>query len=191
MAITKDIGDFYALKGDLQKVFAVLGIEGVSYVENEAAYLHPGIRADVVVKDMRVGVIGEVHPDVAENYDLPAGTIVATIDLALLIDAADDKKYQPIPRFPALERDIAIVLKADIPAAKVQACIEKNGGMYLAEVKLFDVYQAKALGENMKSLAYALQFRSNEGTLTDDVIESDMQRILDELKEDLGAELRK
>lgn len=191
MAITKDVGDFYALKGDLEKAFDVLGVDDVSYKENEAPYLHPGIRADVCVKGVLVGVIGEVHPDVAENYDLPAGTIVATVDIAMLAGSADDKKYQPIPRFPALERDIAVVLRANIEAANVQACIEANGGKYLSAVRLFDVYQAKALGENMKSLAYALQFRSSEGTLTDDLIEGDMQNILDALQEELGATLRK
>jgi len=125
-----------------------------------------------------------------ENFEADCRLLVAMIDLEAAAPVTVQQTYVPIPRYPAIERDIAIVLAKEIEAGAVLAAILANGGKYIESAILFDVYEAAALGEGKKSLAYALTFRSAEGTLTEEQITDSMQDILLALGAGFGAKLR-
>ncbi len=178
-----DKEDFFTLKGIVETVFAAFDVT-VNYKASAETYLHPGRQAAALLGDEQIAVFGEVHPDVAAKYDLDTRVYVAEIDISKLF--ATEKAtviYKPLPRFPAVERDLALLCDADMPVAEIADTIRAAGGKLLETVTLFDVYQGSQIEKGKKSVAFSLAFRSNEGTLTDEQIEPAFKKIFRNLNE--------
>ncbi|MBQ6250106.1 phenylalanine--tRNA ligase subunit beta [Ruminococcus sp.] len=190
--------DFYTLKGMVEQILAELKIEDVEYLRagdcdvfDEKYALHPG-RSAVIIKDGKhLGIMGEVHPDVQETYEIGVKTYVAKLNIPELMEAAADKiTYQPLPKFPATTRDLSLLVDEDMPVAELEKAIKGAVGKILEKVSLFDVYRSDDMKKNgKKSIAYSISMRSHEGTLTDEQADGAMKRVLKALSA-IGAELR-
>lgn len=192
LAMSGDDADFYRLKEIVENIFEICRVEGgIDVVAGGEPYFHPGRKALMMLGDKLVGQLGEIHPDVQENFGIPEKVYVAQMDMESLFEASGTKiRFAPLPKYPAIERDIAITVDKDAEAGTIRKAILKNGGKYIENVELFDVYEGEQLERGKKSLAYALTFRSATGTLTDENIAKDMKRILANLETDFGAALR-
>ena len=185
-------GDFFDMKGCVEEMIDKLGIrQVVTYVPaDDRPYLHPGRHADVVINDEIVGYLGEIHPEVADNYNLGAKTYVAVMDVELLAKYADfDVKYEGVAKFPAVTRDISLVMKKTVLAGQVEEVICDNGGKLLEDYHLFDIYEGENVAADEKSLAYSIRFRAKDRTLEDKDVTTVMDKILKKL-ESLGVSLR-
>ena len=189
-------GDFFTMKGVVEEFFEKVGIEvsGKGKVRYDAncdhPFLHTGRRADILYKGERLGYLGEVHPDVADNYGIGDKTYVAVIDMPTVMKFMNmDIIYEGIPRFPAVTRDISVVVIGDLPVERIEDCIEDCGGSLLESYELFDVYQGKGIAAGFKSVAYTMTFRHKNRTLEDAEVNAVMEHLIKELKE-IGAELR-
>lgn len=185
--------NFYDLKGIAEHTMNVLGIgEKAEYTtENTLPFMHPGRTAKVTIAGEMVGYLGEVHPTVAKNYGIGTKAYLAVFYMEALIKHASlVNVYQPLPKFPAITRDIAMLVKEDVTVKQIADEIRKNGGAYLEEVKLFDVYQGEQIEAGYKSVAYSIAFRSAERTLAEADVADAMQAILDGLAKELQAQLR-
>ncbi len=185
-------GDFFDMKGCVEVILDKLGItKGVTFEpKDNRPYLHPGRRADILVGEETVGFLGEVHPEVADNYDLGTKTYVAVLDIEVLAKKASfDVKYIGVAKFPAVTRDISLVMKKSVLAGQVEEVIRKNGGKLLEDYRLFDVYEGENVGADEKSLAYSIRFRASDRTLEDKDVTAVMDKILDKLGS-LGVVLR-
>jgi len=184
--------DFYYLKGILETLFDSLNIDDFSLSpETGIRSFHPGRTAVVYVKGSSVGVIGEIHPSVTENYKITERIYAMQIDVQELIKAAGGtRKVKPLPRYPAVERDIAIVVSQDIPAAEINRVIRKNAGKLLENISLFDIYQGEQIKPGFKSMAFSLKFQATDRTLTDEEVNSVYGKIQQALKDSFNAELR-
>ena len=184
--------DFYFLKGCLEMLLNYLGVPKVSFKpDSEIAGLHPGRTATILAKGEPIGYIGELHPSVQENYALTQRVILLEIDLRKLLDSLEDTKtYQPLPKFPGADRDLAVVVKKDIPADKIIEQIYNAGGSILRQVQLFDVYQSTQFAPDKQSMAFTLHFQSWERTLTDEELAIATENIFNALQSNLDAELR-
>lgn len=185
-------GDFFTLKGVVEEFFDKAGMtKQRKYTpETDHPYLHPGRKADILYEDEVIGFIGEVHPEVLETYGIGEKACVAVIDLPMVMEKATfDKKYEPIGRFPAVTRDISMVMDKSILVGTVEEVIRKKGGRLLESCNLFDVYEGSQIGKDKKSVAFSIVFRSKERTLEDKEISAIMEKIVSALKE-LGIELR-
>ena len=182
--------DFFTLKGIVEEVMTLCGAH-TQYKRSSEPYLHPGRQAEVLANNVSAAVLGEVHPEVAASYGIDTRVYVAEIKLDVLY-AINKRKttYKPLPKFPAVERDFAMLCDADIPVGDLEKAIVSGGGRVLEKVELFDVYQGSQIPEGKKSVAYSVWLRSAEGTLTDAQIEEISAKIIAKL-EKLGAELRK
>ena len=189
--------DFYVIKGMTEQIFAEINISGVEYVRAETCEvfdekyaLHPG-RSAVILKDGRhLGIIGEIHPEVQENYGIDVKTYVAKLNIPELMECAENKiTYRPLPKFPATTRDLSLIVDDEIPVAELEKAIRKAVGKILEKITLFDVYKGKQIEEGKKSVSYSISMRSHEGTLTDEQADSAMKKALKALA-DIGAELR-
>ncbi len=183
---------FFDFKGTVEELFGALGINGYEFKAQGAdAVFHPGRCADIYISDIKAGVIGQIDPKVADNYDLPRETLLGVLDLDILCrNAVIERQYTKLPRYPSVNRDIAVVIDDEIEAGCVERMIRDTGGDMLEAVELFDVYKGKQLGDDKKSLAYSLTWRDKEKTLTDEDIAGPMEEILEKLTVSLGAELR-
>ena len=185
-------GDFFDMKGCVEEMIDKLGIrQVVTYVPaDDRPYLHPGRHADVVINDEIVGYLGEIHPEVADNYNLGTKTYVAVMDVELLAKYADfDVKYEGVAKFPAVTRDISLVMKKTVLAGQVEEVIRDNGGKLLEDYHLFDIYEGENVAADEKSLAYSIRFRAKDSTLEDKDVTTVMDKILKKL-ESLGVSLR-
>ena len=185
-------GDFYSLKGTVEALLSGLKITGYSFepVKDDPS-MHPGRTADLVLNGKVIGRLGQLHPDVCEKWECPTDSFAAEIQLEPVINAAVDiPKQKELPRFPAVTRDIAVVVDTSVPAGHVEKIIRQRGGSLLEECSLFDCYTGVQVGEGKKSLAYSLSFRNMERTLTDEDVSKVMAKILHGLDTELGAELR-
>ena len=152
---------------------------------------HPGRCADIVIDGDAVGVVGEVHPQVQENYGIDERVYLATLDTQKLFDhRLPDATYSPLPRFPALTRDVALVCGEELEVAGIEDVFRETFGELLESLTLFDVYRGKSLGDNVKSVAYALVLRDREATLTDARAAELLDQALDTLKNKYGVTLR-
>jgi phenylalanyl-tRNA synthetase beta chain len=179
------------LKGVLEKLFERFGIR-VSYeAERDVAVWHRGRCARVFAGDAPIGIFGEIHPDVAERYGLSLRCYAADMDMDGLIEMADvTRSYAPLPRYPAVERDIALLLKDNITVKRAEDAIRGAAGKLLERVRLFDVYKGPQVAEGMKSAAFSLTYRSPDRTLTDEEVGAEHEKLLSELEKELGAVLR-
>ena len=175
--------DFFTLKGIVESVFASFSVEP-DYVRGNAPYLHPGRQAAALWEGAPVAEFGEVHPDAAEEYGMDTRVYVAEIDLSRLLAAEPPRVlYRPLPRFPAVERDLALTCDENKPVAEIEKLIRKAGGKLLESVELFDVYQGAQISAGKKSVAYALKFRTADRTLSDTDIDPVMNKICRLLQE--------
>ena len=183
---------FYRMKGAVTELCTNLGIRNVSFEPlPDITYLHPGRSASVIVNGKTCGQIGYVHPDAADNFEAPESTVLLLLEVEHLIKASTAKRvYKPLPKFPGITRDLAIILDQAIPAGSIEKIFRKKGGKYLESFVLFDVYTGKQVGDSRKSVAYSLVFRSAERTLTDADIQEAFTGILAALEKELGAQLR-
>lgn len=190
--------DFFDLKGALEHLFAYLGLgQRIRLVANSPEGFHPGRSASVLLdskdgsESTLIGTIGQLHPELQQQYDLN-DVYVAEIALEAIYKEADaDIRYRELPRFPAVERDIAVVVGKDIEAGDMLRVIRESAGELLETVQVFDVFTGSKLGEDKKSVAMALVYRNRERTLTDEEITEVHARVVTRLEEQFNAELRK
>ena len=184
--------DFYDLKGLLEALFAALHIEGARYEPHEHASFHPGKCARLSVGEQALGVMGELHPLVRQRYELPATPLlVADLDLNALISVIPALySSQPVPAFPPVLEDLAVIIDEAVPAGRVEELLRQSAGKMLAGLRLFDVYRGEQIGLGKKSLAYSLTYQAPDRTLTDQEIVQIRQRIIRRLDQELGAKLR-
>ncbi|MBR2778565.1 MAG: phenylalanine--tRNA ligase subunit beta [Firmicutes bacterium] len=185
--------DFFELKGYLEKLFEILGIQDVRFtaVTTDPMY-HPGRCAAVMAGDETVGRMGEIHPDVAERYGLSERVYLCELSFSWIIEQKDmDIVYRPLPKYPAITRDIALTVAEAIPVGEIRDLILRNGGAILESAELFDVYRGKQIEEGRKSVAFALTFRHPDRTLTDEEVSEDYERIISTIESTYSAELRK
>ena len=184
--------DFFALKGAVEALLCAARTPDVRFTaDTETAAFHPGRCAAVWSGDTRLGTLGQIHPDVCAAYGLDGATYCAEIDVVLLHDLEGaEPVYAPLPRFPAITRDIAVVCDAAVPVGELTECIRKAEKNVLRGVKLFDVYTGVGIPEGKKSVAFSLTLRSDDGTLTDDHAEEAVRAVLDALRENFGAVIR-
>ena len=183
---------FFTLKGELEAIFTGLRIQKATYtaVANNPSY-HPGRCAKVTISGVDVGYLGQIHPLVAANYGMDAEVYCAEIDFDKLFALQlPEPTYTPLPKYPAVTRDIAIVCDEATTVGQAQDVITKAGGKLLRSVRLFDIYRGANLGDGKKSLAFSLTLRADDRTLTDDDSEGTISKILAALKDSLGATLR-
>ena len=190
---TKTMLDFFDLKGLIEALLALLHIRGVSYEpEAESATFHPGKRAQIRLGDQVLGILGELHPRVKENFDFTGAPVLAAdLDLNALISAIPWRfETGAVPVHPPVLEDIAVIVDETVPAARVEEVIRQGGGKMLAAIRLFDVFRSEALGAGKKSLAYGLTYQATERTLTDADAAQIRQRIIRRLEQELNAKLR-
>ncbi len=185
-------GDFYTMKGVVEEFFDAVGMKKKTKYDPESGrtFLHPGRQADIVYDGEKVGYLGEVHPVVCKNYDIAAKVYVAVLDMPLIVERATfDRKYEGIAKYPAVSRDISMVVPGNILAGQIEAMIEQRGGKILESYQLFDIYEGEQIKEGFKSVAYSIVFRAKDRTLEEGDITGAMKKILNGL-ESLGIELR-
>ena len=184
--------DFYDMKGIVEELLDALKIKDADYApETENTTFHPGRCANLVKDGKKIGVFGEVHPTVSKNFGMDTRVYICELDLNTLISFySDSVKYKQLPKYPAVSRDIAMLIDDNINVSKIEKIIKKNAGNILEGYTLFDVYKGSQIPEGKKSVAYSVTFRADDRTLTDDEISAVFDKILAGLKEQLGAELR-
>ena len=185
-------GDFFTMKGVVEEFLEKIGMSARPEYDPEAGktFLHPGRQAEILYKDTVIGYLGEVHPDVADIYGLGDRTYVAVLDLPEILPFASfDRKYEGIAKFPAVTRDISMVMPKTVLVGEVEKIIEKRGGKLLEKYNLFDIYEGAQIKEGFKSVAYTISFRAKDRTLEDKDIQPIMEKILEDLS-GMGIELR-
>ena len=184
--------DFFGLKGTVERILAGLRITDVTFeAESGNPSYHPGRCAKVYAGGKLLGVLGQIHPLAAANYGVDTELYTAELQLGeMLAERGATPVYTPLPRFPAVTRDVAVVCSADIPVAKLSQCILAAGGQYLKGCELFDVYTGAPIPAGYKSVAFSLTLRADDQTLTDDHAEETMQSVLKALEETFHATIR-
>ena len=185
-------GDFFTMKGVVEEFLEKIGMSARPEYNPEAGktFLHPGRQAEILYKDTVIGYLGEVHPDVADTYGLGERTYIAVLDLPEILPFASfDRKYEGIAKFPAVTRDISMVMPKTVLVGEVEKIIEKRGGKLLEKYNLFDIYEGAQIKEGFKSVAYTISFRAKDRTLEDKDIQPIMEKILGDLS-GMGIELR-
>lgn len=185
-------GDFFTMKGVIEEFFEKAGLNNkTTYDPNSGKpFLHPGRQADIIYNKNIAGYLGEVHPAVADNYGIGERAYIAVIDMPVIIPYATfERKYKEIPKYPAITRDISMVMKKEIMAGEIEAIIEAKGGALLESYRLFDLYEGAQIKEGYKSVAYSIVFRAKDRTLEDQDVNAAMSKILKQLQA-LEIELR-
>jgi len=184
--------DFFELKGAVEAVLNGLRVGDVRFeAERENPSYHPGRCAKVYSGERLLGVLGQIHPSVADNYDVDCELYAAELGFdALLESMGGTPVYQPLPRFPAVTRDIALVCGKDLPVSRLEDCIRRGAKGLLKAVSLFDVYTGAGIPEGKKSVAFNLTLRSDDRSLTAQEADEDVKSILELLKSELNAVLR-
>lgn len=184
--------DFFDVKGVVETLFESLGINESDYVPTaEITWLHPGRQAKIFINGREVGIIGEVHPDVLDNYDIGTRAYIAVVDMPMIVNTSNlDHSYEVLAKYPSVNRDLALLAKDDVMVGQIEKIIKQRGGKILESIKLFDVYKGEQILEGHKSIAYALTFRSNEKTLKEKEINKAMSKILNGLETELDVKLR-
>ena len=185
-------GDFFSMKGVVEEFFEKIGMHKKEVYDPNAGkpFLHPGRQANILYDGTVVGYLGEVHPAVAENYGIGGRAYVAVLDMPeIIVRATFDRKYTGIAKFPAVTRDISMVVPKEILVGQIEEMIEQRGGSILESYHLFDLYEGAQIKEGHKSVAYSIVFRAKDRTLEDADVTKAMKKILNGL-ESMGIELR-
>ncbi len=186
-------GDFFNMKGVIEDFFEKVGLHKKEIYQPDSGkpYLHPGRQANIVYDGKIVGYLGELHPDVADSYGIGERAYIAVIDMPEIVERATfDRKYTGIAKYPAVTRDISMVMPKEILVGQVEEIIEKNGGANLESYRLFDLYEGAQIKTGYKSVAYSIVFRAKDKTLEDAEVSEVMEKVLKALEE-TGIELRK
>jgi phenylalanyl-tRNA synthetase beta chain len=184
--------DFLDAKGALAHLMDSLGVEGWRLSQFALDPFHPGRCTQVIVPgEPPIGEVGEIHPRVAEAFDLPGRVAALELELTPLLAAAGAvRRYREISRYPPVHRDLAFVVDGEVPVGAVRDGLVEEAGDLLDRALLFDVYEGDPLPAGKKSLAFSVDFRALDRTLTDDEVERRVRAIAERLRRDLGAELR-
>ena len=196
--------DFFTLKGIIVTLLDKLGIRDVEFTaESEYGVYHPGRCARIIAKhkvelengpaveEVELGIMGEIHPDVAATYGIGTRAYAAELFFSTVTELADTEKvYAPLPKYPAMSRDIALVVDEDMTVGEIIDVIKESGTDILKKVKLFDIYRGKQVEEGKKSVAFALTYRHDDRTLTDEDVSKAHEKVLQALKDKLGINLR-
>lgn len=184
--------DYYDIKGVIENLCDTLGITQYSYKrEANNPTFHPGKTAQLFIGKDSAGVLGEIHPDVLENYGIDVPCYIAEINLDIVYsNASMEKSYKPLPKFPAVARDIALLVDDSILVSDIEEVIIKQGGSMVEKINLFDVYKGAQIPEGKKSIAYSITYRSENKTLTDVEVNKVHDKILRSLEYKIGAQLR-
>ena len=186
-------GDFFEMKGVVELLLMKLGMNQKTQYTTDTLknYMHPGRQAQIIYDGVRIGEIGEVHPLVRKNYEIGERAIIAVIDIPSILGFATfDRKYHGIARFPAVTRDISMVVPRTVTAYEIEEILAQRGGKILESYRLFDIYEGEHIMKGYKSMAYSLVFRHPDKTMEESEITSAMNKILNGLAT-IGAELRK
>ncbi len=185
-------GDFFTMKGVVEEFLNAVGMfENPKFNPDcERPYLHPGRKADIYYGDTLIGYMGEVHPEVCDNYSIGTKVYVAVLDMPAIVPLTTfDRKYEGIAKFPAVTRDLSMVVPKDILVGQIEEVIAQRGGKHLESYELFDLYEGAQIKPGFKSVAYTITFRNKEKTMEEAEISAAMKKILNGLQ-DLGIELR-
>ncbi|MBO6148367.1 MAG: phenylalanine--tRNA ligase subunit beta [Lachnospiraceae bacterium] len=185
-------GDFFTMKGVIEAIFWKLGMKGRPLYDAKSGrpYLHPGRQANIIYDGTLVGYMGELHPEVQDNYGIGERVYVAVLDMPEIVKRADfGRKFAEIAKFPAVNRDLSMVAAKELPVGEIEKVLRQRGGKLLESLTLFDVYEGDQIKEGYKSVAYTLTFRDASKTLSDEEVNKVMKKILNGL-EGLGVELR-
>ncbi len=187
----KDL-DFFDLKGDLEEMLDRLGIRGVVFApQNRISFLHPGKSVWIECGKTRFGFMGELHPGVLKRFELPDPVQCFEIDLGLCMQKADDSvSYAAVPRFPSVDRDIALILFDEISSNEVEEQIRSLEPELIREVRIFDLYRGQPIPAGKKSLAFTIRFQAEDRTLTDQEVNGIRDRIVAEMGRAFHATLR-
>ena len=185
--------DFYTLKGLIENVLEAVSVNRYDIIkETKNGSYHPGRCANITVGKDIIATIGEVHPAVLENYGIEKRVYLAEVNVTKIVKySRQNKKYVEVPKFPAVERDIAVIVDEKVEVGQIEKIITKKSKKLLESATLFDIYRNEKIGNNKKSVAYSLIFRDKKKTLSDEEINTTMENIISELEKVLGAELRK
>ena len=183
--------DFFDLKGILESLLISLHVQA-RFAPAEHPAFHPGKCARLIAGDAELGVMGELHPLVAQNYDFGGAPVLAAdLDVEALFNAVPaETRAQPISAYPPVIEDLAVVLPKATPAADVEACLRKAGGALLKDVRLFDIFQGAQIGEGKRSLAYCLTYQAPDRTLTDAESGALRAKLIRALEDELGGKVR-
>lgn len=184
--------DFYYMKGVLEQLLSDLRIDGMTVsTDHIEPFLHPGRGCDILVDGKTIGYLGELHPVVAANYELPQKAVVFELDMRAVVEMADKEiVYEAISKFPAIQIDLAFVADKSVAAGDLEKAIAAVGGEYLKQIELFDIYEGDRIDADKKSLAYNLVFRAKERTLKAEEVTAVVETIKSELNEKFGVVLR-
>lgn len=185
-------GDFFTMKGVVEEFFDSIGMIKKAVYDPKAGktFLHPGRQANILYDGELVGYLGEVHPEVCDNYDMKTKAYVAVLDMPQILPFATfDRKYAGVAKYPAVSRDISMVVPKNVLAGEIEAIIAQRGGKILEDYRLFDIYEGSQIKAGYKSLAYSITFRAQDRTLEDADVAAVMKKILNGL-EGMGIELR-
>lgn len=184
--------DFYDIKGVCEELFESMKVKKVSYVTcAEHSSFHPGRCAKIMIKNEEIGVLGEIHPEVAKAFEIDTPCYVAEIALEKMLKSVNNEvKYKQMPRYPAVTRDIAMLVDKSVHVADLETVMTKTAGSLLDSIKLFDVYEGEQIPDGKKSVAYAVSFRAADRNLTNEEVNEVFDKILKALREKLNAELR-
>ena len=186
-------GDFFDMKGVIEEFFDQVGMHKKTDYNPKAgkAFLHPGRQALITYEGDEIGYLGEVHPVVADTYGIGARAYIAVLDILKVVEHATfDRKFEGIAKYPAVNRDISMVVPKSVLVGEIEHMIAQRGGKILENYELFDIYEGSQIQEGYKSVAYSITFRSKEKTLEEAEVTGAMKKILNGL-ESMGIELRK
>lgn len=184
--------DFYDVKGSIETLFEVLGIRGVQFIPTEEIpYLHPGRASVILVGRDSVGVLGEVHPRVLSHYEIPTRAYLFEIQFEkLVVHANEEKKFNPLPKYPAIYRDLSIVVEEQLEVERIREAIWSLQEPFIHEVHLFDVYRGVPIPAGKKGLSYRIRYQAPDRTLTDEEVNHSIEKVISHLREIFKAELR-
>lgn len=184
--------NFFTLKGEVDALLEQLNVHPATYVaDTKNPSYHPGRCADIMIDGKKLGVIGQIHPLVAEGYGISGEVYVAELDFTGLQSAlAPERVFHSLPKFPTVSRDLALVCDEAMTVGMLEACIKKAGGKLLRSIQLFDIYRGPGIAPCKKSVAFSLELRADDRTLTDEDTTGVTNAVLEKLKNDLGVTLR-
>ncbi len=184
--------DFYDIKGCVEDLLDALQIKDARFVKAEdVSYLHPGKTSKVVRDREMLGVLGEIHPEVLSRYEVRGKGYLFEMDFSKMVKwAVEEKRFQALPKFPAVERDLSLVVDKSLEAERVMEAIRALRQPYVEEVTLFDVYQKPPIPEGKKGISYRIRYHAGDRTLTDEEVNQYHEKILAKLKEVFPVDLR-
>ncbi|MGB7603890.1 MAG: phenylalanine--tRNA ligase subunit beta [Lutisporaceae bacterium] len=183
--------DFFDLKGVVENLMEEMNIQNYRIFSSNHDSLHPGRTAELIINNKRIGWLGEVHPDVLDNYNIPVNVYIAELNFDEIANQSNAEiKYMQLPKYPSVSRDIAIVVNEEITAGQIEEIIRNKGGKTIEDVRLFDLYRGSQIEKGYKSMAYAITYRSDEKTLTEEDVSKVHNKILNSLASQVGAILR-